>query len=171
VCPSIINRPTVDCQPSVVVHPSTISIDCPSTVVMCPSIVNCLTVDCRPSVVVRPLLVRHHLLSVCRPSLSVRHCVSVNCPTVDRPTVDHPTIVRRPSSCVHSLSTINHRPTIDCRHVSVRRLSLSSIVIHLVCHCPLLSSSVVRRHAYHIISAVARNGEEMQEKKKVMHRA
>ena len=155
---STVRRPSTDCR---------LSIDCRPTVDRhCVSIHRLSTIRCRLSII-HPSL-RHRPSSVRRLSLSVHRCVSVNCPTVDRLTVDHPTIDHRLSSCVRSSSTVNRRPTVVHCRVSIHHPSLSSIIIRLVCHCLSSSLSVIRQCAYHIISAVARNGEETQEKKKVM---
>jgi len=53
VCPSVVDRPTVDCRPSVVVRPSTVrqpSSTIHPSVVVCPSTIR--PSDCRPSTVV-----------------------------------------------------------------------------------------------------------------------
>ena len=132
-----------------------------------PLTVQLLTIDCRPPSCVCPsstidrLTIVDHLSVIDRPTIDCRSSVIVClcvCPSLS---------IGPPLLCVHSSSTVNRRPTVLCCHVSVCHPSLSFIVIHLVGHCPSLSSLlVIGQHAYHIISAVARNGEETQEKKK-----
>ena len=139
-----------------------------SCVMHCPSVVVCLWT-------VRPLSVDRRPSSCCRPSSCVRPLLTVRPSTVDHPSssVHRPSVVvcpsvvnrqpsthRPPSSCVRPstvdhLSSSVHRPSIVDR-----RPLLSSIVIHLVCHCPpSSSSSVTRRHTYHICSGILDAGE------------